>query len=113
MQIYGPEFLRKPTVIDIEKLYLHHEEKHGFSGMLGSLDCTDREWFGCPYAIKAQYVRREHSSNPLTSLEVRKTYGYDMLSLVLRGRRTISMFCTNPFYLTISKLEEHLGSFCG
>ncbi|GKB72594.1 hypothetical protein Tco_0934006 [Tanacetum coccineum] len=28
MQIYGPEFLRKPTVTDIEKLYLHHEEKH-------------------------------------------------------------------------------------
>ncbi|GJW63047.1 ALP1-like protein isoform X1 [Tanacetum coccineum] len=28
MQIYGPEFLRKPTVTDVEKLYLHHEEKH-------------------------------------------------------------------------------------
>ncbi|GJT20027.1 ALP1-like protein [Tanacetum coccineum] len=38
MQIYGPEYLRKPTVTDVEKLYLHHEEKHGFSGMLGSLD---------------------------------------------------------------------------
>ncbi|GJT83943.1 serine carboxypeptidase-like protein 51 [Tanacetum coccineum] len=41
MQIYGPEYLRKPTVTDVEKLYLHHEEKHGFPGMLGSLDCTD------------------------------------------------------------------------
>nr|GEV57410.1 serine carboxypeptidase-like 51 [Tanacetum cinerariifolium] len=47
MEIYGLGFLRKPTVIDIEKLYRHHEEKHGFSGMLGSLDCTDWEWFGC------------------------------------------------------------------
>nr|GEX83884.1 putative nuclease HARBI1 [Tanacetum cinerariifolium] len=28
MEIYGPEFLRKPTVTDIEKLYRHHEEKH-------------------------------------------------------------------------------------
>ncbi|GJU71592.1 hypothetical protein Tco_1262997 [Tanacetum coccineum] len=37
MQIYGPEFLRKPTVTDVEKLYLHHEEKHGFPGMLRSL----------------------------------------------------------------------------
>nr|GEU82984.1 hypothetical protein [Tanacetum cinerariifolium] len=34
MEIYGPEFLRKPMVIDNEKLYRHHEEKHGFSGML-------------------------------------------------------------------------------
>ncbi|GJW12516.1 zf-CCHC domain-containing protein [Tanacetum coccineum] len=55
MQIYGPEFLRKPTVTDFKKLYLHHEEKHGFSGMLGSLDYTDWEWFGCPYAFKGQY----------------------------------------------------------
>ncbi|GJT66878.1 reverse transcriptase domain-containing protein [Tanacetum coccineum] len=62
MHIYGPEFLRKPTVTDIEKLYLHHEEKHGFPGMLGSLDCTDWEWFGCPYAFKAHYVRRDHGA---------------------------------------------------
>ncbi|GJS66360.1 ALP1-like protein [Tanacetum coccineum] len=55
---------------DIEKLYRHHEEKHGFSGMLGSLDCTDWEWFGCPYAFKAQYVRRDHGSNPFILLEV-------------------------------------------
>ncbi|GKD96587.1 ALP1-like protein [Tanacetum coccineum] len=69
MQIYGPEYLRKPTVTDVEKLYLHHEEKHGFSGMLGSLDCTDWEWFGCPYAFKAQYVRRDHGPNPFILLE--------------------------------------------
>ncbi|GJY30012.1 ALP1-like protein [Tanacetum coccineum] len=31
MQIYGPEYLRKPTVTDVE-------EKHEFPGMLGSLD---------------------------------------------------------------------------
>nr|GEX18936.1 putative harbinger transposase-derived protein [Tanacetum cinerariifolium] len=35
------EFLRKPMVTDTEKLYRHHEEKHGFLGMLGSLDCMD------------------------------------------------------------------------
>nr|GEY29650.1 hypothetical protein [Tanacetum cinerariifolium] len=59
----------KPTVTDVEKLYLHHEEKYGFSGMLGSIDCTDWEWFGCPYAFKAQYVRRDHGSNPFILLE--------------------------------------------
>ncbi|GKD32774.1 hypothetical protein Tco_1248283 [Tanacetum coccineum] len=41
MEINGPEFLRKPTVTDIEKLYRHHEEKHGFLEMLRILDCTD------------------------------------------------------------------------
>ncbi|GJV79334.1 ALP1-like protein [Tanacetum coccineum] len=69
MEIYGPEYLRKPTVTDVEKLYRHHEAKHGFPGMLGSLDCTDWEWFGCPYAFKAQYVRRDHGSNPFILLE--------------------------------------------
>nr|GEX35637.1 hypothetical protein [Tanacetum cinerariifolium]GEX35643.1 hypothetical protein [Tanacetum cinerariifolium]GEX35815.1 hypothetical protein [Tanacetum cinerariifolium] len=70
MQIYGPEYLRKPTVTDVEKLYLRHEEKHGFPGMLGSLDCTNWEWFGCPYAFKAQYVRRDHGLNLFILLEV-------------------------------------------
>ncbi|GJR66785.1 ALP1-like protein [Tanacetum coccineum] len=32
--------------------------------------CTDWEWFGCPYAFKAQYVRRDHGSNPFILLEV-------------------------------------------
>nr|GEX06327.1 hypothetical protein [Tanacetum cinerariifolium] len=46
------EYLRKLTMTDIEKLYWHHEEKHMFSGMLGSLDCTDWDWFSCPNAFK-------------------------------------------------------------
>ncbi|GJU46864.1 ALP1-like protein [Tanacetum coccineum] len=39
MELYGEEFLRKPTYTDMEKLYAYHEEKHGFPGMLGSIDC--------------------------------------------------------------------------
>ncbi|GKC79820.1 ALP1-like protein, partial [Tanacetum coccineum] len=38
MELYGEEFLRKPTYTDMEKLYAYHEEKHGFLGMLGSVD---------------------------------------------------------------------------
>nr|GEX69634.1 hypothetical protein [Tanacetum cinerariifolium] len=65
--IFG--LLKKPTVTDVKKLYLHHEEKHGFPGMLGSLDCTNWELFGCPYAFKAQYIRRDHGPNPFILLE--------------------------------------------
>ncbi|GJR02584.1 hypothetical protein Tco_0525568 [Tanacetum coccineum] len=39
MEIFGPEYLRSPTIIDIKKLHARHEEKHGFSRMLESLDC--------------------------------------------------------------------------
>ncbi|GKD95381.1 ALP1-like protein isoform X1 [Tanacetum coccineum] len=41
IDIYGPKYLRKPT-----------------------------EWFGCPYAFKGQYVRRDHGLNPFILLEV-------------------------------------------
>ncbi|GKE99346.1 ALP1-like protein isoform X1, partial [Tanacetum coccineum] len=53
----------------LDHFYRHHEEKHGFPGMLGSLDCTDWEWFGCSYAFKGQYVRRDHGSNSFILLE--------------------------------------------
>nr|GEW59510.1 hypothetical protein [Tanacetum cinerariifolium] len=39
MNLYGEAFLRKPTYNDMEKLYVRHDEKHGFRGMLGSNDC--------------------------------------------------------------------------
>ncbi|GJZ48234.1 ALP1-like protein [Tanacetum coccineum] len=65
----GPEYLRKPTVTNVEKLYRHHEEKHGFTGMLESLDCTGWEWFGCLVAFKAQYVKRDHGPNLFILLE--------------------------------------------
>nr|GFB33130.1 hypothetical protein [Tanacetum cinerariifolium] len=37
--------------------------------MLGSLDCTDWAWFGCPIAHKAQYCRRDHGHDPFNLLE--------------------------------------------
>ncbi|GKB41859.1 ALP1-like protein [Tanacetum coccineum] len=33
MEIFGQEYLRKPTMTDVVKLYRHHEEKHGFPGI--------------------------------------------------------------------------------
>ncbi|GKA36105.1 protein translocase subunit SecA2, chloroplastic isoform X1 [Tanacetum coccineum] len=32
MELYGEEFLRRPTQTDVKKLYTFHEEKHGFPG---------------------------------------------------------------------------------
>ncbi|GJW05047.1 ALP1-like protein [Tanacetum coccineum] len=65
------EYLRKLRGLNVEKnLFRHHGRKHGFPRMVGSLDYTDWEWFGCPYAFKAQYVRRDHGSNPFILLDV-------------------------------------------
>nr|GEV73418.1 retrovirus-related Pol polyprotein from transposon TNT 1-94 [Tanacetum cinerariifolium] len=68
MSIFGLDFLRKPTISDIEKLYACHEEKHKLPRMLGSLYCTDREWFGCPIAHKVQYCRHGHGPDPFILL---------------------------------------------
>ncbi|GKA26962.1 RNA-directed DNA polymerase, eukaryota [Tanacetum coccineum] len=38
MEIFRPEYLRKPIISDIEKLYTLQEKEHEFLGMLRSLD---------------------------------------------------------------------------
>ncbi|KAJ9543668.1 hypothetical protein OSB04_023375 [Centaurea solstitialis] len=48
IQMYGKVYLRKPTYEDIQQLYAAHEERHGFPGMLGSLDCMHWEWANGP-----------------------------------------------------------------
>nr|GEV57974.1 hypothetical protein [Tanacetum cinerariifolium] len=105
----GPEYLRKPTVTDIEKLYRHHEEKHRFPEMLGSLDCMDWEWFGCPYAFKGQYVRRDHGSNQF--IFARSCCVADLWILhaffgVFGSNNDINVLYQS-LYLTISKPAEH------
>ncbi|XP_057779598.1 uncharacterized protein LOC130998183 [Salvia miltiorrhiza] len=37
--IYGDRYLRSPNAADTQRLLQMHEERHGFPGMLGSLDC--------------------------------------------------------------------------
>ncbi|KAJ9540999.1 hypothetical protein OSB04_027505 [Centaurea solstitialis] len=40
MNIYGKQYLRKPTFVDVQKLYAAYEAEQGFPGILGSLDYT-------------------------------------------------------------------------
>ncbi|GJX97967.1 ALP1-like protein [Tanacetum coccineum] len=69
MELYGEEFLRRPTQTDVEKLYAFHEEKHGFPGMIGSIDCTKWLWAQCPTAYRAQFSRGDSGSEPFILLE--------------------------------------------
>ncbi|XP_076949344.1 uncharacterized protein LOC143621963 [Bidens hawaiensis] len=56
-QLYHKKYLRKPTQSDVQKIYKVHQQRHGFPGMLGSLDCMHWEWEACPVAWQGQYHR--------------------------------------------------------
>ncbi|GKA76903.1 ALP1-like protein isoform X1 [Tanacetum coccineum] len=58
--LYNHKFLRRPNATDIEKTYKLHEEKHGLSGMLGSIDCMHWDWKNCPKSLHGQFKRRDH-----------------------------------------------------
>ncbi|KAL7605017.1 hypothetical protein Lser_V15G17409 [Lactuca serriola] len=55
--VYGRQYLHKPTISDIHQLYTVHEGKHGFPGMLGSIDYMHWSWSLCPNAWRGQYMR--------------------------------------------------------
>ncbi|GKD44919.1 WAT1-related protein isoform X1 [Tanacetum coccineum] len=57
IELYGDEYLRRPTQTDVEKLYAFHENKHEFPSMIGSIDCTKWPWAQCPQAYRVQFSR--------------------------------------------------------
>ncbi|XP_057793092.1 protein ALP1-like [Salvia miltiorrhiza] len=57
IQLFGAEYLRRPTSADCQRLLAMHEAKHGFPGMLGSLDCMHWAWKNCPTAWQGAYTR--------------------------------------------------------
>nr|GEU52854.1 hypothetical protein [Tanacetum cinerariifolium] len=98
MKIFRLGFLGKPTISDVEKLYVRHEKKHGLPGTLGNLDFTDWAWFGFPVAHKAQYCRRYHGPDPFILLEAIacKVLWIWQAFLVFLGRTTTSILFIVP-----------------
>ncbi|XP_076957955.1 uncharacterized protein LOC143633561 [Bidens hawaiensis] len=72
-QLYHKKYLRKPTQSDVQKIYEVHQQRHGFPGMLGSLDCMHWEWEACPVAWQGQYHRGDHDG-PTVILEVTASF---------------------------------------
>ncbi|XP_057811846.1 uncharacterized protein LOC131026090 [Salvia miltiorrhiza] len=58
--VCGDRYLRTPNAANTERLLQMHEERHGFPGMLRSLDCMHWEWRNCPVAYKGYYTRGNH-----------------------------------------------------
>ncbi|XP_071714680.1 uncharacterized protein [Rutidosis leptorrhynchoides] len=73
IHMFSREYLRKPTEEDVRRLHAKHLEMHGFSGMLGSLDCMHWAWKNCPVAWQRHYHRGDHEG-PTIMLEAVASY---------------------------------------
>ncbi|XP_024008043.1 uncharacterized protein LOC112084025 [Eutrema salsugineum] len=71
INLFGDEYLRRPTADDLQRL-LYMGEERGFPGMIGSIDCMHWEWKNCPTAWKGQYTRG--SGKPTIVLEAVASY---------------------------------------
>uniref|UniRef100_A0A2N9F6S0 DDE Tnp4 domain-containing protein n=1 Tax=Fagus sylvatica TaxID=28930 RepID=A0A2N9F6S0_FAGSY len=71
VNIFSEEYLRSPNSNDIARLFAVNE-KRGFPGMLGSIDCMHWKWKNCPTAWKRQYTG--HSCEPTLILEAVASY---------------------------------------
>nr|XP_051210917.1 uncharacterized protein LOC127328352 [Lolium perenne] len=54
IKLYGPTYLRAPNEDDTKQL-MEINEKRGWPGMLGSIDCMHWTWKNCPKAWHGQY----------------------------------------------------------
>ncbi|XP_071727635.1 uncharacterized protein [Rutidosis leptorrhynchoides] len=59
IDLYKSRYMRSPTLTGVTRLYSAHEEKHGFKGMLGSID-MHLDWKNCHVSYKGQYTRGDH-----------------------------------------------------
>jgi len=92
IEVFGPEYLRRPTVEDTER-FLQVGEARGFPGMLGSIDCMHWRWENCPTAWKGQYSNGRYGF-PTVILEAVAcmTFIFGMRSLVLLVQ-TMTLIC--------------------
>ncbi|CDF38544.1 unnamed protein product [Chondrus crispus] len=55
---FGEEYARQPNADDLTRI-LAINERRGFPGCLGSIDCQRRRWERCPVAFAGQFTRKE------------------------------------------------------
>ena len=59
IDMFGGEYLRSPTSMDMRRL-LQMGETHGFPGMLGSIGCMHWEWQKCPVKWVRHLTHSDH-----------------------------------------------------
>ncbi|XP_022032538.1 uncharacterized protein LOC110933634 [Helianthus annuus] len=106
VKLYSKKYLRKPNTYDVQQFYQAHEARHGFPGMLRSIDCMHWAWHNCPNAWRCQYTRGDHD-HPTLILEAvaSQDLWICILSLVSLVHSTTSTCYTNRRSLAMSLME--------
>ncbi|GKD67007.1 ALP1-like protein [Tanacetum coccineum] len=109
MELYGEEFLRKLTYTDIEKFYARHDEKHGFTGMIGIIECTGWSCENWPIAFKAQFYLGDHETDPFILFEAIASQDLWIWHAFfgVSGMNNDMKFYVNFLFLMISKKGKH------
>lgn len=66
--IFGGNYLRRPNGGDCDRMLHMREDRYGFSGMLGCIDCIQWSWRQGPVVWKGQYTRGD-KGHPTIILE--------------------------------------------
>ncbi|XP_071739844.1 uncharacterized protein [Rutidosis leptorrhynchoides] len=80
--LYQQEYLRKPTARDIQRLHETQETRHGFRGLLGSIDCMHWKWKNCSVAWQ------EDNGFAITSLDEEYLREPENRPVFVRNRNT-------------------------
>jgi hypothetical protein len=70
--VFGEEYLRSPTVDDLKRI-LAENERRGWPGMIGSLDCYAWPWKNCPKGLQGI-----HKGAKGTSIVLEAAVSYDL-----------------------------------
>nr|AAX92907.1 transposon protein, putative, ping/pong/SNOOPY sub-class [Oryza sativa Japonica Group] len=104
IEVFGPEFLQRPTCEDVERL-LQVGESRGFPGMLGSIDCMHWRWEKCPTAWSGQFTRGDYGV-PTIILEAVASYDLRIWHAffgVAGSNNDINVLNQSPLFLDVLK----------
>ncbi|GJR16570.1 retrovirus-related pol polyprotein from transposon TNT 1-94 [Tanacetum coccineum] len=116
IELYGEEYLRRPMQTDVEKLYAFHQNKHGFPGTIGSINCTKWLWAQCLQAYRAQFSRGDSGSEPFILLEAvasQDLWIWHAFFGVAGLNNDVNVLSQSPILndLKVGKASEHGGCF--